>query len=69
MHEKEILGSRFLLSMIPHIERYLGIRYAPDGNGYDVISRARARWPEEKEKVDRIWEQMHKNGGSVEKLL
>ncbi|KKW11559.1 MAG: hypothetical protein UY48_C0016G0006 [Candidatus Gottesmanbacteria bacterium GW2011_GWB1_49_7] len=57
-HEKEIVGSQFLYALIPHIEHRLGIRYAPDGSGQDIITRARSWWPVAKESVIAKWKTM-----------
>jgi hypothetical protein len=58
-HIIDDLGARFLSAMIPHLEKRLDVRYAPDDIGSDVISRARTRWPEEKEKVLAKWQEIH----------
>lgn len=58
-YEVDKIGARFLYTVIPHLEKLLGVRYAPDGSGNDVITRASARWPAAKEAVLAKWQKIH----------
>jgi hypothetical protein len=68
-HVMDQLGARFLHAMIPHLEKRLGMSYAPDGTGTDSISRAQARWPIDQEQLLAKWEKIHYDVSHEPKIL